>query len=326
MLIKPPGLEKLGNTASTRPPPTCNPRRATYSHYFSGLTVSTMSKDPLGHLAAAWQGRISGCQLGKAVEVFSMRHGHAALANYLKAAGALPLRDYVPRPTAEVPNGMITGCCKGQFQASAADDDINYSVLALIALETHGAELSTEDVARLWLNYLPVGMTFTAERAAYRTLLNRAAEWFPQGAKPGFDVTDCADNDCNDWIGAQIRADVYGWVTPGRPELGAELARRDAALSHRGDGIYGAMFVAATGSACWAAESLADAVAAGVKQIPADSRAAAAIELACQNLGSGAVRTPPARSKFVSSHALVLWGPHERRGDGGIARRRGQGL
>ena len=48
------------------------------------------------------------------------------------------MRDCVPAPTGEVPDGMIAGCCKGQFDASAPDDDINYSVLALIALETHG--------------------------------------------------------------------------------------------------------------------------------------------------------------------------------------------
>ncbi len=270
-------------------------------------------KDLNRHLTAAWQGRISGCQLGKAVEVFSMRQGQAALIEHLNAADALPLRDYVPLPAGEVPDGMIAVCCKGQFDASAADDDINYSVLALIALETHGAELSTEDVARLWLNHLPVGMTFTAERAAYRTLLNRAAEWFPQGAKPGFDVSECADNDFSDWIGAQIRADVYGWVTPGRPELGAELARRDAALSHRGDGIYGAMFVAATGSACWNAQSLSEAVEAGVQQIPGDSGAAAAIELARQNLGAGgdaAIRAYYAELSPVhvlNNLALVVW-------------------
>ena len=129
-------------------------------------------KDARTHLTAAWQGRISGCQLGKAVEAFSMRQGHAALTEQLSASAALPLRDYVPLPDGEVPEGMIAGCCKRQFDSTAPDDDINYSVLALVALEQHGADLSTEDVARLWLNLLPVGMTFTAERAAYRTLLN----------------------------------------------------------------------------------------------------------------------------------------------------------
>ncbi|GIS20804.1 MAG: hypothetical protein CM15mP120_27200 [Pseudomonadota bacterium] len=57
------------------------------------------------------------------------------------------------------------------------------------------------------MKYLPVASTFTAERAAYRTLLNKAHEWFPEGRDPGFDLLDCAENEFNDWIGAQIRAD-----------------------------------------------------------------------------------------------------------------------
>lgn len=51
-------------------------------------------------------------------------------------------------------------------------------------------------------------------------------------------------NEYNDWIGAQIRADLYGWVCPGRPALAAELARRDVSLSHRGEGLHGAAFIA----------------------------------------------------------------------------------
>ena len=36
-----------------------------------------------------------------------------------------------------------------------------------------------------------------------------------------------------------IRADAYGYACPGRPELAAELAWRDAGLTHRRTGIYG---------------------------------------------------------------------------------------
>ena len=46
-------------------------------------------------IKAAWQGRISGCLLGKPVEMISMREGPIGLNNFLKSAGSIPLRDYV---------------------------------------------------------------------------------------------------------------------------------------------------------------------------------------------------------------------------------------
>ena len=86
---------------------------------------------------------------------------------------------------------------------------------------------------------LPGGTTFTDERAASATMLQRAGNAFARGSEPGFDLSECANNPYNDWIGAQIRADVYGWVCPGEPEHAADLASRDAALSHPSKGRTG---------------------------------------------------------------------------------------
>ena len=42
-----------------------------------------------------------------------------------------------------------------------ADDDITYSVLGLMMLEQHmELKLNTDDVARSWINLLPVGSNF----------------------------------------------------------------------------------------------------------------------------------------------------------------------
>lgn len=237
---------------------------------------------PAMRIRGAWQGRITGCLLGKAVEMLSMREGFDALHEYLQRADALPLRDYIPLLEG---TAVWAACCRDHISRSEPDDDIHYTTLALIMLEAHGAALTTEDVARTWLNYLPVGMTFTAERAAYRILLNRAHEWFPQGREPGFDLNECSDNPYNDWIGAQIRADLYGWVAPGNADLAARLARQDAQLSHRGDGISGAVFVAALGAEIPVADSLAAAVASAKTYVPQDSGAALAIELGASAAG-----------------------------------------
>ncbi len=261
----------------------------------------------------AWEGRISGCMLGKAVERFSMRQGQPALAEYLASHDALPLRDYIPY-TADLPTPLDKRCCRGNLTRSEADDDINYSFLALLMLEAHGKTLTTEQVARTWLQKLPVAMTFTAERAAYRTLLNKAHEWFPEGHTPDFDLSECADNEYNDWIGAQIRADVYGWVCPGDPELAASLATADAELSHRDDGVYGAVFVAALGAVIPGSRSLDAAIDVALQHIPTTSRCAEAIAIA-RNLVEAGLDDGSIRERYadlsvvhtVNNLALVVW-------------------
>jgi ADP-ribosylglycohydrolase len=270
----------------------------------------------------AWQGRISGCQLGKPVEILSILRGHDALAAYLRDVGALPLRDYVGfREDPDVRRAW----CRGGFARSEPDDDINYSFLALLLLEQFGLALTTEDVARTWLRLLPVGQTFTAERAAYGTLLARGHERFADGHALGFDVTECADNRYNEWIGAQIRADVYGWVTPGRPSLAADLARRDAMLSHRGDGVHGAAFVAALGAALGGAEPDA-AFALALEELPEGSGTHEAARfgrsLAGRADGGAAIRERYAALSpvhTINNLAIVVWALYSHLDDFGAA-------
>ena len=228
-------------------------------------------------IRGAWQGRISGCVLGKPVEVLSFQEGRRGLESYLREAGAFPLRDYVPLIPGTLVDRLGRSCCRGHISRAEPDDDINYTVLALLLLEAHGAELGTDDVARAWLRLIPAGTTWTAERAAYRLLLDNMADEFVNGEPPGFDLARCSDNDYNEWIGAQIRADLYGWVCPGRPALAADLAARDAALSHRGAGIHGAAFIAALGAAIPMSRDLAEATDIALAVIPGDSEAASAV-------------------------------------------------
>lgn len=263
--------------------------------HFAAHKTRRASRDRAGRAAfidpdrvrAAWEGRISGCLLGKPLEVLSFREGLDGVRRYLVESAALPLRDYVPF----LEDGAVAvadrACCRGHIESASPDDDIDYTLLALVLLEQHGPAFGTADVARAWLRLLPAGATWTAERAAYRTLLARMAEQFVNGAAPGFDLAECADNEYSDWIGAQIRADLYGWVCPGRPALAAELARRDASLSHRGDGVHAAEFVAALAAALPACDTLGAALDAALAEIPAHSGAAEAVRFGRSIAGAG---------------------------------------
>lgn len=233
----------------------------------------------------AWRGRISGCQLGKPVEMLSMRRGYQSLTDYLHSVDSYPVRDYIGFDPAE--KLIFKASCKGHMQRSEPDDDINYSFLSLLMLEKHGAELATVDVARHWLTLLPAAKTYTAERAAYKVLMERSNEWFAEWDEPGFDLAECSDNPYNDWIGAQIRTDLYGWTCPGNTALAAKLATADAELSHRGDGVYGAVFVAALGAAL-AVEEPRQALESALQMIPTDSEATKAVLLGLQVAGDPA--------------------------------------
>jgi ADP-ribosylglycohydrolase len=265
-------------------------------------------------IRGAWQGRISGCLLGKPLEVLSFKGGRSSLLAYLREAGAYPLRDYVPLIEGTLPARLGRDCCLGHIGRAEPDDDINYTVLALLLLEERGVAMCTEDVARTWLRLLPAGTTWTAEREAYRTLLDNMADEFVNGDPPGFDLALCSANDFNEWIGAQIRADLYGWVCPGRPALAADLATRDAALSHRGEGVYGAAFIAALGAAIPISVDPGEATEIALRHIPGYSQAAAAVRFgrglagakdAVDCLHAEYGELPPVHT--LNNLALVVW-------------------
>jgi ADP-ribosylglycohydrolase len=216
-----------------------------------------------------WLGRIAGNMLGKPVEQGD-HWTRDRIDRYLRQAAALPLTDYLPEPATDGDAGEFElrpewrQCVRGRIHGSCRDDDVDYAILGLHLLETHGFGFSTEQVGDLWLLRLPYLQTFTAERAAYRNLAN--------GIKPPLTAT--YDNPYQEWIGALIRADVYGWTSPGAPRRAASLARRAAVLSHTGNGVYGAMWAAALVSAAFTAPTVRHALDTALTVIPASSRLA----------------------------------------------------
>ncbi|WP_416977505.1 ADP-ribosylglycohydrolase family protein [Streptomyces sp. T028] len=214
-----------------------------------------------------WLGRIAGNMLGKPVEQGEV-WTRDRIDGYLRRADALPLTDYLPEPPTEEDRRRLRPewrqCVRGRVHGSCRDDDVDYAILGLDLLETHGFGFTTEQVGDLWLLRLPYLQTFTAERAAYRNLAG--------GIRPPLTAT--YDNPYQEWIGALIRADVFGWTCPGAPRRAAALARRDAVLSHTGNGVYGAMWSAALIAAAFTAPTVRGAIEEALAVVPASSRLA----------------------------------------------------
>ncbi|MEV4755415.1 ADP-ribosylglycohydrolase family protein [Micromonospora sp. NPDC049559] len=251
-------------------------------------------------LHGAWLGRAVGCVLGKPVEKIPRQGireiltatGRWPLAGYFTAAG-LPAevaarwpwnRRSAPTSLAENIDGM------------PEDDDLNFALLALRVLETAGRDFDSDDVAQAWLDWLPGGRVFTAERVAYRNLL--------LGLTPP--ATALRHNPFREWIGAQIRTDVYGWVNPGRPDRAAEMAYRDAVVSHVRAGVYGALWVAALTAAAVVAPDVETVLDAGESVLPPNSRFTAAVREA-RALGAGASDWETVLDALYERHGHLHW-------------------
>ena len=142
------------------------------------------------------------------------------------------------------------------------DDDTNYTVLAQLIIDNHGRDFTPYDVSQNWLYYQSKNSYCTAERVAYCNFVNGFMP--PQSAS--------YQNPYREYIGAQIRADYFGYINPGNPSLAAEMAFRDASISHTKNGIYGEMLIAAMLSAAAVTDNFEEIILCGLSEIPHTSR------------------------------------------------------
>lgn len=215
-------------------------------------------------IKGAWYGRICGCLLGKPLE--GIKKGE--LYTLLTSTNNYPLSRYVV--SSDITEEMIESydfwlkdkAWADVIEYAPVDDDTTYTVLAQILIEKFGHDFTSKDVAKLWLQSQPIEKYFTAEKSAYRNFINGYAPPYSANYK----------NPYREWIGAQIRGDYFGYITPGNKELGAEYAFRDASISHIKNGIYGEMFVSAMISSAADTDNVSDVIKAGLSEIPYTSR------------------------------------------------------
>lgn len=254
----------------------------------------------LGRIHGAWAGRSAGCLWGKPVEKIP----RAGIEEILRATGRWPLTDYFtahglpddvarrwPWNRRSAVNSLVEN-----IAGMPEDDDLNYPLLNLRVLESAGRGFTTDDIAQAWLADLPAGRTFTAERIAYRNLLD--------GYRP--DEAARVRNPFREWIGALIRTDVYGWINPGDITEAAHMAWTDARLSHTRNGLWGAMWAAALTSASLVAASVDEVLDLAATAVPVGSDLGEAIAFGAA-LGRGDLDDAAAIDALHEAYGHLHW-------------------
>ncbi|UUT34629.1 ADP-ribosylglycohydrolase family protein [Microbacterium elymi] len=262
--------------------------------------LAAVSGDIEDRIHGAWLGRAAGCLLGKPVEKIPPE----GIRELLTSAGRWPLDFYFtaegvapdslarwPWNRRSAPTSLVEN-----IDGMPEDDDLNYPLLNLALVERIGRRFTVEDVAEAWLAELPAGRVFTAERAAYRNLLE------------GIDPEGCARvrNPFREWIGALIRGDVFGWISPGDPREAARMAFEDARLSHTGNGLYGELWAAGLAAAAVVGDDVETVLDAASAVVPASSGLADAVAFG-RRLGHSGGTLDDDLAALAERYAGVHW-------------------
>lgn len=245
----------------------------------------------------AWTGRCCGCMIGKPCEGVRRRDIETAL----KVQGRWPLADYWSGRGGEAIKEALgrdfwlkedSPHAAEHLDRMPEDDDTNYTVTGMEIVRLNGRGFTARDVGNFWCGNIPMLHVCTAERMAYRNYALCLPTVGNDGRAAGRFTTATYRNPYREWIGAQIRADSYGYCNPGNPEAAADMGWRDASFSHVRNGVYGEMWAAAMIAAAFATDSVETAIRAGMAQIPARSRLHADLEqvFAWRAAGMGATQ------------------------------------
>lgn len=215
-------------------------------------------------LAGAWYGRIAGCLLGKPIEGIY----RSELQWMLKKSGNFPMKRYIL--STDITDEVVEhcryplrgGCYPDVIKNAPADDDTNYTVLYQRLIGRYGRDFTPFDVAAYWQSIQPKTAYCTAERVAFCN--------FIRGYQPP--ASAVYKNPFREWIGAQIRGDYFGYLNPCDPRTAAEMAWRDASISHVKNGIYGEMYIAAMLAVAAGCADIRTIVEGGLSFVPCGSR------------------------------------------------------
>jgi len=210
--------------------------------------MTTLPVDYRDRVYAGWLGKCIGVRLGAPVENWTAAEIAANLGQ---------VTDFLPLPPGTV------------FKP---DDDTAVPLVLIRALEEHGPDVTSAEIGETLLNLSADGRgTFwwggygvSTEHTAYANLAGGIPA--PASGSMALNGATLAEQ-----IGGQIFSDIWGLVAPGRPALAADLAECASRVSHDGEAVLGARFIAGLTSRAFDTSEPAALIEAGLALIPTDS-------------------------------------------------------
>lgn len=255
-----------------------------------------LGNEPIGEkeffdkLHGGWIGRCCGCSLGRPFETppytkHPEDRQRDSIQAWLKGANAWPLKNYVPCESAAEMRGLnvvARDSTREAIRAQEADSNIDFLLVALYVLENYGLDFQTGRVAQTWARLLTFNQLPAAETQAFINTIthenfSRTLPFFDGPGQINWEDIASRQNPFRESVNGRSRADVYGFLLPGDVVRAAELAWRDARLSHTKNGLYAAMFTAALIAASFRTREPRLLLQAALSQIPKDCRLAHAV-------------------------------------------------
>jgi ADP-ribosylglycohydrolase len=148
--------------------------------------------------------------------------------------------------------------------AQTGSDDTEYALFNARLLLTHGPTLDAMTIAEAWMKDI-VSATNTYKGAGFSEMM--AIRNLKAGLLPPH-----SGEHAHSWSdGLAMRVAPFGIVMAGRPELAAELARKDGTVTHSGEGLFGGQAVAAAVAVAMDGAPIAGIIDAARRATPADS-------------------------------------------------------
>ena len=153
-----------------------------------------------------------------------------------------------------------------RFKNFCSDDDINGPIFYMRAMNDFPCDkVGVDEMAHTLMNYVAEGHGFfwwggygvSTEHTVYENLMNGIPA--PMSGSKEQNGKTIAEQ-----IGGQIFSDCWGFLCPGDIEKAADLSAKMASITHDGDGLEGAKFVAACIAKAFVAKNVDEILDAGV--------------------------------------------------------------